>query len=175
MFSPIDWGKILIPDTPLLEMILRGSAIYLSLFFLLRFTFKREVGVFGIPNLLVLVLIADAAQNAMAGNYTSITDGLVLIGTIVAWSVALDWLGYRFPLLQRFVHPAPLLLVKDGRMLPRNLRRELITEEELMGHLKTEGVERLVNVKAAYIDQDGRIGVVTYKGHRRRSPGSGRA
>jgi uncharacterized membrane protein YcaP (DUF421 family) len=50
----------------------------------------------GITDLLVIVLIADAAQNGMAGEYRSLTDGLLLVATIVAWSYALNWLAFRF-------------------------------------------------------------------------------
>lgn len=60
----VEWAKMLIPDTPLLEIFLRGSIVYLALFFLLRVVLKRESGTLGITDLLVVVLIADAAQNA---------------------------------------------------------------------------------------------------------------
>ncbi|HEY7909583.1 MAG TPA: hypothetical protein VIC60_11945, partial [Thermomicrobiales bacterium] len=76
-----DWQKMFALDTPLLEIVIRGTIIYLALFTLLRFVVKREVGTVGIADLLVIVVIADAAQNAMAGTYTSITDGVLLIGT----------------------------------------------------------------------------------------------
>ncbi len=78
----IDWEGAFSPELPL-ELILRGSLIYLALFALLRFVLKREAGAVGITDLLVVVLIADAAQSAMAGSYTSLPDGLVLVGTIV--------------------------------------------------------------------------------------------
>ncbi len=64
----------------------------------------------------MIALIADAAQNAMSSDYKSITEGIVLVGTIVFWDYALDWLAFRFPRFQRLVRPAPLLLIKDGRM-----------------------------------------------------------
>src|SRR3712207_8501617 len=50
--------------------------------------------------------------------------------TIIFWSYFLDWLGYQFPQIQRFIHPAPLPLVRNGQMLQRNMRRELITKGE---------------------------------------------
>src|SRR3954452_13832286 len=110
----IDWGNVFGLDTPLLEIFLRGSVVYLGLFFLLRLVLRREAGGLGITDLLVIVLIADAVQNAMAGDYHSITDGLLLGGTIIFWSFALDWLAYHWSLFRRFMHPSPLPLVKDG-------------------------------------------------------------
>src|SRR4051812_38792351 len=106
---------MLLPDTPLLEIFLRGSGVYLFIFILLRVVLRREAGTMGVTDLLVIVLVADAAQNAMASDYTSIPDGMVLIATLVFWSFALDWLGFHFRFIQRLVRPASLLLVRDGR------------------------------------------------------------
>ena len=113
---------------------------------------------------MVVVLIADAAQNAMADDYRSLPDGLLLVATIVFWSYALDWLGFRFPWLRPFVHPRPLPLVKDGRMLQQNMRRELVTEDELMSQVRLHGCDDLSRVKEAYMEGDGRISVIIRDG-----------
>jgi uncharacterized membrane protein YcaP (DUF421 family) len=91
----------------------------------------RDVGALGVSDLLLLVIIADASQNAMAGEYESVVDGFVLIGTIIFWSFLLNYLSFRFDLIRRFVLPRPLCLVKDGVKQEKNLRRELIADEEL--------------------------------------------
>jgi uncharacterized membrane protein YcaP (DUF421 family) len=148
------------PQTPPLEIVLRGSLTYLALFLLLRLVLKREAGAVGITDLLVVVLLADAAQNAMADDYRSLPDGLLLIGTIVFWAWALNWLGFRFPRLEKFVHPAPLPLVREGRLLRRNMAKELITEEELLSQLRLQGIEDVGRVKAARMEGDGRISVI---------------
>jgi uncharacterized membrane protein YcaP (DUF421 family) len=157
----VDWGEMFLPSTPILEIVIRGSVSYLALFFILRFILKRQAGTVGITDLLVVVLLADAVQNAMANDYSSITDGVVLVLVIVFWSYALDWLGYRFPKIERFVHPPSLPLVKNGRMLQRNMKRELITESELRTALRKHGVDDLEQVKVAHIEGDGQISVVT--------------
>jgi uncharacterized membrane protein YcaP (DUF421 family) len=162
--TAIDWGRLLVPDTPLVEILIRGTLTYLGLFALLRFTHKRQTGTVGITDLLMIVLIADAAQNAMADDYTSIPDGLLLVGTIVFWSWFLDWIGYRVPALQRLVHPPPLRLVKDGRLLRANMRQELMTEEELRSQLRLQGVGDLAEVQEAFMEGDGRISVVKRSG-----------
>jgi uncharacterized membrane protein YcaP (DUF421 family) len=96
----------------------------------------------------------------MAGEYHSVADGIALVGTIIFWSWFLDWLGYRLPRLQRFVHPPPLLLVKNGRLLRGNMREELITKEELLSQLRLQGVADLKEVREASIEGDGRVSVV---------------
>lgn len=85
----LDWDTIFVPSKPVFEIILRGSLMYLAMFLLLRLVLKRESGSVGISDLLVVVLIADAAQNAMPDDHRSIPEGLILVGTIVFWSYAL--------------------------------------------------------------------------------------
>ena len=149
------------PSVSLPELILRGSMMYLTIFALMRFLLKREAGTLNIPDLLMVVLIADAAQNAMSSEYHSLTEGLVLVATIIFWNYALDWVAHRFAWFERIVHPPPLLLVEDGVMLRRNMRRELVTEEELMAQTRQQGVEHLHKVKKAYMEGSGRISVIT--------------
>lgn len=159
MFA-IDWNALLVPDTPLLEIFIRGTLVYLGLFIMLRVLLRRQSGTVGIGDMLVLVLIADAAQNAMANDYHSVPDGLLLVGTIIGWSYALDWLGYHVPAIQRFVYPPPLPLVRDGKLLRRNMRRELITEEELMSQLRQNGIDSLDQIEQACMEGDGQISFV---------------
>jgi uncharacterized membrane protein YcaP (DUF421 family) len=158
----IDWEQMFVPDTSLLEIFLRGTIMYLSIYFLLRFVLKRQAGSLGVADVLVLVLIADAAQNAMADDYRSIPDGLVLVLTIVFWSYTLDWLGYHFPFLERVLNPSPLRLIKDGRVIRENLKKEFISEEELMSQLRQHGISDPKKVKEACIEGDGHISVIRH-------------
>jgi len=156
----IDWHAIFIPSISVIELFIRGSLVYLALFSVLRFLPSRQLGTLGITDLLVVVLFVEAAQNAMASNYTSITEGGILVGTVIFWSYLLNWLGYKFPAFQRFLNPPPLLLVKNGRMIERHLQRELITEDELMSKLRQQGVEFLADVKLAFMETDGSISII---------------
>jgi uncharacterized membrane protein YcaP (DUF421 family) len=159
MLILVDWKAAFVPTVSIAEIILRGTLIYLVLFALMRMV-RREAGALGIADLLVVVLIADAAQNAMASDYKSITEGIVLVCTIFFWDYTLDYLAYRFPLIRRLLTPKPLLLIKDGRMLRRNMRQELITVEELKSHLREQGLEDIAAVKTCYMESDGQISVV---------------
>jgi uncharacterized membrane protein YcaP (DUF421 family) len=156
----VDWQDLFVPVHPVPEIILRGTITYLMLFLILRFLLKRQSGVIGIADLLVIVLIADAAQNAMASEYKSITEGAILVMTIVFWNYAVDWLGFRFPALRRLTRPPPLLLIENGKMLFRNMRQEMITAEELNSQLRQQGVEHCSEVKKAYIEGDGSISII---------------
>src|ERR1041384_4738496 len=106
---------------------LRGTLVYWLLFLIFRFILRRDVGAVGIADILLLVIVADAAQNAMAGGYDTISEGAILVGTIVGWNWLLDVLSFHFKPIRRFASPSRLTLVKRGVALRRNLRREFIT------------------------------------------------
>jgi uncharacterized membrane protein YcaP (DUF421 family) len=155
----IDWQSVFVPSTSIFEIILRGTLVYLLLFIVLRFL-RRSAGAIGISDLLVVVVIADAAQNAMGSKYESVTEGVVLVSTIVAWDYSFDWLAFRFPSIRPILRPRALLLIKDGKVLSRHLRREMISQDELLGELREQGVENVKDVKYSYMESDGHISVV---------------
>jgi uncharacterized membrane protein YcaP (DUF421 family) len=159
-FLAVDWESILVPSASLLEIFIRGTLAYVALFLILRFLLKRQTGVIGIADLLVVVLIADAIQNAMAGDGNSMTEGVLLVLTIVFWNYVIDWVGFHVPALRRLTRPPPLLLVKDGHMLPKHMAQEKITTEELLSQLRQQGVSDLAEVERAYIEGDGRMSVL---------------
>jgi uncharacterized membrane protein YcaP (DUF421 family) len=167
--TKVDWHDLLVPDTSLLEIFLRGTLVYLSLFVLLRVVLKRQRGGVAFTDLLVIVLIADAAQNAMAGSYTSVPDGLLLILVIVGWAYSLDWLGYRVPWVQRLVHPRGVYLVREGRLEHRTLAKENITDDELWSQLRSQGVDDIDQVEDVILEGDGQLSVVRRDGDRPRT------
>ena len=158
-----DWQELFGLSVSPVELMIRGSAVYWFLVIIFRVVLRRDTGSVGIADILLLVIIADAAQNAMAGEYRSITDGLILVSTIIGWNVLIDWLSYRFPTIRRIFEPKPLQLVRDGRILRRNLAKELVAESELMSKLRVNGVDDVKDVKAAYMEPDGEITVIKKK------------
>jgi uncharacterized membrane protein YcaP (DUF421 family) len=156
----IDWGELFGLSVPALELVIRGSATYWFLFLLFRFILRRDIGSIGITDVLFVVIIADAAQNAMAGEYKSITDGFILIATIAAWNVLLDWLNFKFLTLRSVIEARPLLLVRNGSLVVHNLSKELLTQEEVLTKLRGQGIENIEDVKAAYLENDGTVSVI---------------
>jgi uncharacterized membrane protein YcaP (DUF421 family) len=142
------------------ELMLRGSAVYWFLFVIFRFVMRRDVGALALADVLLVVLIADAAQNAMSGGYQSISDGFILIGTIVAWNYGLDWAAYRVAWVRRLAEPPPLLLVQHGRIVKANLAREMMSLDELKAKLRERGVDDVSLVKKAFMEGDGTVTVI---------------
>ena len=155
----LDWQTLLVPSGNVLEQVVRGSIVYLALFLVLRFLPRRAIGGVGPSDVLIIVLIADAVQEAMAGKYESITEGLVLAGTIIFWAVFIDWLDYKFPKLH-ISDGKQIPLVRDGKLIRRNLDRQKVTEDELLAHLRQYGLDSPRQVQACYLEGDGQFSVL---------------
>ena len=160
----MDLGSLFAVHLDPLEIVVRGTAIYWFLFVLFRFVLRRDVGSIGIADVLLLVLIADAAQNAMSGGYKTVTEGFILVATIASWNYALDWGAFHCAALRRLVEPPPLALVRDGRVLRHNLRKELVSVSELKAKLREQGVQDFGEIAVAYMEADGEISLVRRDG-----------
>lgn len=160
-----------VPTESVLEIIIRGTIMYLGMFFLLRI-FRRQAGTVGTADLLVIVVIADAAQNGMAGDSKSITEALLLIVTIIGWDWLFDYMGFQSRFWSKVLESEPLLLVKNGKVLENNLEKELISEDDLMSQLRLQGVEHISTVKKAYLESNGRFSVLTEADDHRKQKGN---
>lgn len=156
----IDWSAVFVPSLGLFEVVVRGTLMYLALFAILRFIARRQAGQFGPADLLVIVLIADAAQNGLGKDYGSVTEGVVLVLTIVFWEYAIDWAAWRFPALRPILTAPPVVVVENGRFVGAAMQREMLTEDELMGQLREKEVENVADVRLARLEGDGRISVL---------------
>jgi uncharacterized membrane protein YcaP (DUF421 family) len=145
-------------------MVLRGSVVYCFLLIVFRFVLRRDIGSMGVADLLFVVLVADASSNAMQGEYRSVNDGLVLLTTLIAWNLLLDWLAYRFEPVAKFLDPQPAVLIRHGKVNRKAMKREMITMDELEGKLREEGIESLGQVRVARLESDGRLSVFKRKG-----------
>jgi len=161
----VEWAELFVPTHSIAEMVVRGSLMYLALFVIFRFMVGRQSSAVGIADILVIVIIADAAQNAFAKEYKSVTEGVTLVLTIVLWDFTLDWLAYHNRFFAWLCAPPPLPLVKDGRMLHRNMRRELISAAELASLARQQGIDHIEEVRSACLESNGEISFV------KKSPG----
>lgn len=156
----VDWPSLIELTVPPLELIARGSMVYLFLFIVFRTILQRDIGSVGVADILVIVLVADAAQNTMTSEYRSVSDGLILMSTLLGWNVLFDYLAFRFPSLRRLLQSPALCLIRDGQILKRNLRREFMSEEELLAKLREHEITNPADVRLAYMESDGTISVI---------------
>ena len=160
MFGEIDWSEVFGLTMSPLELIVRGTAMFWFLFALFRFALRRDVGSVAMADILIFVIIADAAQNAMAGEYKSVTDGMILIGTIVGWNMLVDWLAYRIEPLRRLFEPPPLVLVRNGRINHRALSSQMMSVDDLKSKLREKEVDDPKDVKLALFEPNGEFSVI---------------
>lgn len=147
-------------NTAPLELFVRGTAIYWALLLTFRFILRRDLGSLTVSDVLFIVIVADAAQNGLSGSYDTVGEALVLVATLAGWNYLLDYAGYRVAWVRRLLEPPPLLLVRDGKVIARNLRREFLTLDDLRSQLREAGIDSLDKVRAAYMESDGKFSVI---------------
>jgi uncharacterized membrane protein YcaP (DUF421 family) len=111
-------------------------------------------------DLVVILLIANAVQNAMVGPDTSVTGGLIAAAVLVVANYGVAQARERLPFLQRALEGTPTLLIHDGKFLRENLRRESLEEDEVMMAIREHGVDKVADVRMAVLETDGSISVV---------------
>lgn len=156
----IPWQDMFIPQIPFLESFIRGSVVYWAIFLMFNFLARRITVEASISDILVIVLIAEAASDAMTGAGSSITDGLIVVATIFFWSYFIDALCFYFKPVQAWLRPPPLPIILNGVLQRKNMRRQFLSEEELLTKLRDEGIERVQQVKKAFIEDDGHISII---------------
>ncbi len=161
----MDWTTTLMPSMPIAELIVRGGSItFLALMVLLRIIGQRESGGIGLTDLLVVVLVADAAGAGMMADAQSVGDGLVVAATMLFWSVGIDAAAYRWPRLARLVKSRPRPLITDGQFNRRAMRREFMTEQEVLSQLRLHGIADPNRVARAYLEPNGMISIIPKSG-----------
>jgi uncharacterized membrane protein YcaP (DUF421 family) len=146
------------------EVAIRTAIIYVFLVAALRLGGKREVGQLSILELVVLLVVADAVQNSMVGDNTTLWGGLVAGGTLFVLDRSLRALADRYRPVRRALEGEPSLLVRDGRRLTETMRREGVDEGELQAALRAHGVARVEDVALAVLEVDGTMSVVPREG-----------
>jgi uncharacterized membrane protein YcaP (DUF421 family) len=145
---------------PFWEIVLRGSVAYVALIILVRVIPKRNAGHISPNDMLTLIVVGSLATGAIMGDSTSVADILLMIGLVLGWAYMFDVVEYRVPFLRNLLRDRQTILIDRGRMVRRNMRRELVTEEELMAVLRKEGITEVSLVRSACLEADGEISVI---------------
>ena len=146
----------------LLDVALRTSVVYLALLVGLRLTGTRQLGQMSTFDLVLLLIIANAVQNAMVGPDTSLAGGLVAAGVLVAWHRVIAWWRLRDRRIAKLIAGEGIMLVHHGALLDGHLQRAGVTRDELRQALREHGVGDVADVMLAVLEPDGAISVVRY-------------
>jgi len=147
-------------ELPVLEKIVRAAAVYFFLLVALRLTGKRQLGQMSSFDLVVLLMISNVVQNAMIGNDNSLTGGFIGAATVLVLNYGVARLVVSRKSFERLIEGAPTLLIHNGKVIEQNLRRELLTRDELMAALRRQGILALEDVRVALLEETGAITAV---------------
>lgn len=150
--------------TPWYEILLRTFVVYVTVLILLRIAGKRELGQMTPFDLVVILVIANAVQNAMTGGDNSLTGGVLAASTLTAVNIAVGRWGSMIPIFRRLVTSEPTLLLRDGRPIQEHLDRERVGLEELEMAARQHGIADLKDVTAAVLEEDGSISIIPKEG-----------
>jgi uncharacterized membrane protein YcaP (DUF421 family) len=142
------------------SIVARTAIVYVALLLGLRLAGKRELGQMTPFDLVVILLVANAVQNAMVGPDTSVTGGLIAAGVLIAGNYGVAEARERLPWLRRAVEGTPTLLINNGKFVTQHLRREGIDEDEVLMAIREHGVADVGDVRMAVLEMDGSISIV---------------
>lgn len=154
------WHNLFVPDLSVAEKIIRPVCVYIFLVVAVRAAGRRELAQLNSFDLVVLMMLANTVQNATIGNDNSMIGGLIGVSALLAVNWVVTRFLYRHPAVDRLLEGGPVELIRDGRVLRRQLDREIITEEELLEAVRKQGLRNVTDVARAVLETGGTISVV---------------
>lgn len=143
-----------------MDIVIRATVLFFLVFGLLRLTGKRELSQFTPFDLVLLVVIGDLIQQGVTHNDFSMTGALIAIATFGFWSVTLGWLSYRSRRAESLLDGEPTVVIRDGELLEKNLRRDRLTRREVEAEMRLAGISRLEEVQWAVLEAHGKISFI---------------
>ncbi len=145
---------------PWWEFVLRAVVVYTVVLGMVRLSGKRALGQITPFDVLLIVLLGNAVQNALLGQDTSLGGGLLLAATLILINYAVGWLTTRSTRIEKLVEGEPVLIARDGQLLPSVLKRELVTQADLEAAMRQQGCLRIEDVALALLEINGHITIV---------------
>jgi len=143
-----------------MDLVLRAVIIFFAIFLITRVVGRRELSTMEPFDLILLIVTGDLAQQAVTQSDYSLTGGVTVLATIALLTVALSYISFKVPRLRPVLDGEPLVLVEDGELIERNLRRERITVDELLAEARLQQVASVDQIRFAVLETNGRISVI---------------
>ena len=145
---------------PWWEFILRAVVVYAVVLGMVRLSGKRALGQITPFDVLLIVLLGNAVQNALLGQDTSLAGGLLLAATLITLNYTVGWVTTRSRRMERLIEGEPVLVARDGKLLDSVLRRELITQADFDAAMRQQGCGGIEEVALALLEINGHITIV---------------
>ncbi|MEA5667888.1 DUF421 domain-containing protein [Stenotrophomonas sp. ATCM1_4] len=142
---------------PWWEFILRAVVVYVVVLTMVRVAGKRALGQFTPFDMLLLILLGNAVQNALLGQDTSLGGGLILAATLIVLNYFVGWVTTRSPAVERVIDGEPVVLARHGQVLHRVLQRELVSKADFARAMRDAGCENIDEVDLALLEINGHI------------------
>lgn len=146
-------------DVPLLYLFIRAVAVYIFILFLLRISGKRQMGQMTAIEFVAVLLISNAVQNSMNGGDNSLVGGLFLATILIGMSTLIAYLTYKSKLASHIIEGTPSLLIHKGKLIPDNIKKELLSEGELKALLRKQGFHDIAEIDVAILEADGTLSI----------------
>lgn len=143
-----------------MDLVLRAIVVFGFVLLLTRVIGKRELGSLQPFDLILLIVLGDALQQGLTQDDYSLTGAVLVVGTIVVLQVGISWLNYRFPRVRPILEGEPIIVVQDGKVIPRNLERERLTVEEIAEEARGQQIAHLSEVRFAILETSGTISFI---------------
>jgi uncharacterized membrane protein YcaP (DUF421 family) len=151
------WMELFNPGEPLIAKVIRTIIVYLFLLGGLRLAGKRELGQFNPFDLVVLLVLSNTLQNAIIGNDNSILGGLVGAALLLGINYIVVRFLFLHPKLDQLAEGKAVILVQDGKLLERRMKRELITRAGLASAARRQGIDDLREIECARLEVGGAL------------------
>ncbi|MBO9533154.1 MAG: DUF421 domain-containing protein [Solirubrobacteraceae bacterium] len=143
-----------------MDLILRATVVFVLIWIITRVAGRRELSTMQPIDLILLIVVGDMVQQGVTQGDTSVTGAMLVIFTFTLLTVGASYLSFRVPGLRPAMDGEPLVLVHDGEVIERNLRRERITPEDLAAEARLQQIGDLADVRLAVLETSGRISFV---------------
>ena len=143
-----------------MDIVLRGVFIFFVLYLLMRLIGRRELSSLEPFDLILLVVLGDAVQQGLTQDDYSLTGALLAIGTIAMLQLGVSYANFRFPRLRPLLDGEPIVVVRDGRPIERNLRRERVTLDDLTSAMRQQNIAQIDDVQWAVMETSGAISFI---------------
>jgi uncharacterized membrane protein YcaP (DUF421 family) len=144
-----------------MDSVLRGIAMYAFVWLILRMTGRRTFAQMTAFDFVLLLIVGEATQQSLLGEDFSITNGVLVVLTLVGIDVGLSKISSRWKAFDRWLDGMPIVIVKNGQVLEERLIKERVTLDEILHAARErQGLENMSEVKHAVLDQSGGISIV---------------
>lgn len=143
------------------QIMFSAVTVYLFIIIAIRLFGKKELAQLSVVDLVFILLISNAVQNAMVGADSSLMGGLVAATSLFVVNALLKYLFYRFPSIGKIVQGEPIMLIYDGKLNLDNMRKASISQDELKAAVREHGVQNIEDVDLAILEVDGNISILS--------------